>query len=69
MKKRYIVLENNEVFEGVAFGADKDSVGELVFATGMCGYIETLTDPSYYGQIGYADVSAYRKLRHNRSRF
>ena len=51
MKKRYNVLENNEVFEGVAFGADKDSVGELVFATGMCGYIETLTDPSYYGQI------------------
>ena len=51
MKKRYIVLENNTVFEGVAFGADRTGVGELVFATGMCGYIETLTDPSYYGQI------------------
>lgn len=51
MKKRYIVLEDNTVFEGTAFGADADSVGELVFATGMCGYIETLTDPSYYGQI------------------
>ena len=51
MKKRYIVLENNTVFEGTAFGADVESIGELVFATGMCGYIETLTDPSYYGQI------------------
>lgn len=51
MKKRYIVLENNTVFEGQAFGADAQSIGELVFATGMCGYIETLTDPSYYGQI------------------
>lgn len=51
MKKRYIVLENNTVFEGQAFGADARSIGELVFATGMCGYIETLTDPSYYGQI------------------
>ena len=51
MKKRYIVLENNTVFEGQAFGADVQSIGELVFATGMCGYIETLTDPSYYGQI------------------
>ncbi len=51
MKKRYLVLENNTVFEGKAFGADTERIGELVFATGMCGYIETLTDPSYYGQI------------------
>lgn len=51
MKKRYLVLENGEVFEGYAFGADTASVGELVFTTGMCGYIETLTDPSYCGQI------------------
>ena len=33
------------------FGAEKEVVGELVFTTGMTGYIETLTDPSYYGQI------------------
>ena len=33
------------------FGAETDTVGELVFTTGMCGYIETLTDPSYAGQI------------------
>ena len=51
MKKRYLVLENGQVFEGNAVGADAERVGELVFTTGMCGYIETLTDPSYYGQI------------------
>lgn len=51
MKKRYLVLENGDVFQGTAFGADCGSVGELVFTTGMCGYIETITDPSYYGQI------------------
>ena len=50
-KKRYLILENGEIFEGYAFGADKCSIGELVFTTGMCGYIETMTDPSYYGQI------------------
>lgn len=51
MKKRYLVLSNGTVFEGLAFGADLETTGELVFTTGMCGYIETLTDPSYYGQI------------------
>lgn len=49
--KRYLVLENGMTFEGKAIGADITSVGELVFTTGMNGYIETLTDPSYYGQI------------------
>lgn len=47
----YICLENGDVFKGYSFGADGEVVGELVFTTGMCGYIETLTDPSYYGQI------------------
>ncbi len=51
MKKGYLVLENGQVFEGIRFGAEGDRIGELVFTTGMCGYIETLTDPSYYGQI------------------
>lgn len=51
MKKRYLSLENGEVLEGEAFGADCEAVGELVFTTNMCGYIETLTDPSYCGQI------------------
>ncbi len=50
-KKRYLILANGDVFEGEAFGADASAVGELVFTTGMDGYIETLTDPSYYGQI------------------
>ena len=48
---KYLVLENGNVYKGKAFGAEGDSVGELVFTTGMVGYTETLTDPSYYGQI------------------
>jgi carbamoyl-phosphate synthase small subunit len=51
VKKAYLVLEDGRVFEGFRFGAEGSSVGELVFTTGMCGYIETLTDPSYAGQI------------------
>ncbi len=49
--KAYLVLATGDVFEGVSFGAEPDAVGELVFTTNMCGYIETLTDPSYAGQI------------------
>lgn len=44
-------MQDGTVLEGVRFGADRDSIGELVFTTGMGGYVETLTDPSYYGQI------------------
>ena len=51
MKKAYLILEDGNIFEGYAFGAECDTVGELVFTTGVCGYIETLTDPTYYGQI------------------
>ena len=54
MKKRYLILESGRVFEGSGFGADPapgGTVGELVFTTGMCGYLECITDPSYYGQI------------------
>ena len=51
MKKGYLILQDGQVFEGVRFGAKTDTVGELVFTTGMCGYVETLTDPSYAGQI------------------
>lgn len=47
----YICLENGQTFKGYSFGATREVIGELVFTTGMCGYIETLTDPSYYGQI------------------
>lgn len=51
MKKAYLVLSNGMAFEGQRIGAEGDSIGELVFTTGMCGYLETLTDPSYAGQI------------------
>ncbi len=51
MAKAFIILSNGTVFEGENFGATGTSVGEVVFNTGMCGYEETLTDPSYYGQI------------------
>lgn len=47
----YLVLENGTVFEGKAFGAEKETTGELVFTTAMTGYLETLTDPSYFGQV------------------
>ena len=47
----YLVLSNGTVFEGRRIGAHIDRIGELVFTTGMEGYLETLTDPSYYGQI------------------
>ena len=50
-KKAYLILENGDVYEGCAFGAQEETVGELVFTTAMTGYLETLTDPSYFGQI------------------
>lgn len=46
-----LVLEDGRVFTGVPFGAVGQTLGEAVFSTGMSGYQETLTDPSYYGQI------------------
>jgi len=49
--KAYLVLQNGTVMEGISFGAQGDVTGEVVFATGMTGYLETLTDQSYYGQI------------------
>ncbi len=49
--KAYLILENGTVFQGQRFGASADVTGEIVFTTAMTGYIETLTDPSYFGQI------------------
>ncbi len=46
-----LILENGSVFEGHAFGAQKAVSGGVVFSTGMVGYPESLTDPSYRGQI------------------
>lgn len=50
-RKGYLVLENGEVMEGNSFGSENDVSGEVVFNTGMTGYPESFTDPSYYGQI------------------
>jgi carbamoyl-phosphate synthase small subunit len=49
--KAYLILEDGSIFEGVAFGANAEVVGEVVFNTSMTGYQEMLTDPSYGGQI------------------
>jgi carbamoyl-phosphate synthase small subunit len=49
--KAKLILENGRVFEGEALGYLQETVGEVVFNTGMTGYQEVLTDPSYYGQI------------------
>ena len=51
MHKAYLILENGTIFEGKSFGAEGVAIGEIVFTTAMTGYLETLTDPSYYGQI------------------
>ncbi len=45
------MLEDGRVFRGESFGAVGETIGEIVFSTGMTGYQETLTDPSYKGQI------------------
>ena len=47
----YLLLANGMVFAGQSVGAQGVTVGEVVFSTGMVGFQETLTDPSYYGQI------------------
>ncbi len=49
--KAALILENGQTFVGKAFGYIKETVGEVVFTTNMTGYQETLTDPSYAGQI------------------
>src|SRR5215470_18140474 len=46
-----LVLEDGRTFHGEAFGADGETFGEAVFNTGMTGYQETLTDPSYHRQV------------------
>ena len=51
MSKAFLVLADGTVFEGQSIGAEGSSIGETVFTTGMTGYLETLTDPSYFGQI------------------
>jgi len=47
----YLVLENGTIFQGEMFGKPNEVTGEIVFSTGMNGYLETITDPCYHGQI------------------
>ena len=49
--KAYLVLDDGRIFEGKSWGATGKTFGEAVFATGMTGYQETLTDPSYHKQV------------------
>ncbi|MCR4742671.1 MAG: carbamoyl phosphate synthase small subunit [Treponema sp.] len=49
--KAFLLLADGSIFEGQAIGARGKTIGETVFTTGMTGYLETLTDPSYFGQI------------------
>lgn len=50
MKKAYLLLADGTLFEGTSVGAEGSKIGEIVFNTGMAGYQEVLTDPSYFGQ-------------------
>ncbi|BBZ75664.1 carbamoyl-phosphate synthase small chain [Mycolicibacterium anyangense] len=49
--KAHLVLEDGRIYTGTQFGAVGETLGEAVFSTGMSGYQETLTDPSYHRQI------------------
>lgn len=51
MERATLLLADGSVYEGYSFGAKGTVIGEIVFSTGMTGYQETLTDPSYYGLI------------------
>ncbi len=51
MSKALLVLSDGTVFEGMSFGSEGETIGEVVFNTSMTGYQEILTDPSYKGQI------------------
>ena len=50
-KDIYLLLADGTAYKGKSFGAEGETLGEVVFSTGMVGYLETLTDPCYYGQI------------------
>ena len=50
-EKAWLMLADGQIFEGLSFGTKGTVIGEVVFTTGVTGYQETLTDPSYYGQI------------------
>ncbi len=51
MSKAFLVLDDGAIFEGASWAATGETYGEAVFSTGMTGYQETLTDPSYHKQV------------------
>ena len=51
VKEAKIALEDGTILKGEAFGYETTNVGEVVFSTGMTGYTESLTDPSFKGEI------------------
>ncbi len=51
MKKAFLALSDGTVFEGLSLGATGSVIGEIVFTTGMVGYLEVVTDPAFAGQI------------------
>ena len=51
LKPAVLILEDGTIFHGKAFGKIGTTTGELCFNTGMTGYQEVFTDPSYYGQV------------------
>ena len=51
MTRAFLVLDDGRIFEGLSWGATGKTFGEAVFQTGMTGYQETLTDPSYHQQV------------------
>lgn len=51
MSEAFLVLDDGTIFEGESWGSSGETFGEIVFATGMTGYQETLSDPSYFNQI------------------
>ena len=57
MTQALLVLEDGKVFAGRQYGIEGSTLGELVFATGMTGYQETLTDPSYAGPVSYTHLT------------
>ncbi len=62
LKKGYLALESGKIFEGVSFGAEKESSGEAVFNTSVFGYQEIITDPSSFGKIvcfGHPHIGNY----------
>ena len=60
--KGILVLEDGTVYHGLSAGILGTSTGEICFNTGMTGYQEIFTDPSYYGQIMVCANSSYWKL-------